>query len=50
MLEKLSPDFILRLYNLLLSGNANIYFHCARLRNADRESPTNSPISFGFKL
>lgn len=50
MLEKLSPDFILRLYNLLLSGNANIYFHCARLRNADRESATNSPISFGLKL
>lgn len=50
MLEKLSVDFVRKLFYLLTNGNAQIKFHTICMQNQDREKAANRPIEFGLKL
>ena len=50
MLEKLSVDFVRKLFYVLTNGNAQIKFHTICMQNQDREKAANRPIEFGLKL
>ena len=45
-----SPTVINELYKWMINGNEDIHFFCTRLRSADPEKASNSPIAFGMKL
>ncbi|MGM9648390.1 MAG: hypothetical protein ACI3XY_00270 [Butyricicoccaceae bacterium] len=45
-----SPTLINDLYKWIINGNEDIHFSCTRLRSADPEKASNSPIEFGMKL
>lgn len=50
MIEKLSLDFVRKIYNTLTTGNDDVNFYCMCLQNQNREAATNSPIKFGLQL
>ncbi len=50
MIERLSVDFVRKLFYLLTNGNAQIKFHTICMQNQNREMATNRPIEFGLKL
>ena len=50
MLEKLSVDFVRKIFTFLTNGNAHIKFHTICMQNRDREMAANRPIQFGMKL
>lgn len=50
MLEKLSVDFVRKLFYILTNGNAQIKFYTICMQNQDREKAANRPVEFGCKL
>ncbi len=50
MIEKLSLDFVRKIYNTLTTGNDDVNFYCMCLQNQNREAATNNPIKFGLEL
>ena len=50
VVEKLSVDFIRKLFTLLTNGNAQIKFHTICMQNRNREKAANQPVAFGLKL
>ena len=50
MLEKLSVDFVRKIFHILTNGNAQIKFHTICMQNRDREKAANRPVEFGLKL
>lgn len=50
MVEKLSVDFVRKIFWILTNGNAQIKFHTICMQNRDREKATNRPVEFGLKL
>ncbi len=50
MLEKLSVDFVRKLFSILTNGNAQIKFYTICMQNQDREKAANRPVEFGLKL
>lgn len=50
MIEKLSLDFVRKIYNTLTTGNDDVNFYCMCLQNQNREAATNNPIKFGLQL
>ena len=50
MVERLSVDFIRKLFVMLTSGNAQIKFHTICMQNRNREKAANRPFTFGMKL
>lgn len=50
MLEKLSVDFVRKIFAILTNGNAQIKFYTICMQNRDREKATNKPVEFGMKL
>ncbi|PKD28566.1 hypothetical protein [Ruminococcus bromii] len=50
MIEKLSLDFVRKIYNILTTGNDDVNFYCMCLQNQNREAATNNPVKFGLEL
>lgn len=50
MIEKLSLDFVRKIYNMLTTGNDDVNFYCMCLQNQNREAATNNPVKFGLEL
>lgn len=50
MIEKLSLDFVRKIYNALTTGNDDVNFYCMCLQNQNREAATNNPVKFGLEL
>lgn len=50
MIEKLSLDFVRKIYNTLTTGNDDVNFYCMCLQNQNREAATNNPVKFGLEL
>lgn len=50
MIEKLSLDFVRKIYNILTTGNDAVNFYCMCLQNQNREVATNNPVKFGLEL
>ena len=50
MLEKLSVDFVRKIFAILTNGNAQIKFYTICMQNRNREKATNKPVEFGMKL
>lgn len=50
MIEKLSLDFVRKIYNTLTTGNDDVNFYCMCLQNQNREAATNNPVKFGLQL
>lgn len=46
MIEKLSLDFVRKIYNILTTGNDDVNFYCMCLQNQNREAATNNPVKF----
>lgn len=50
MIEKLSLDFVRKIYNILTTGNDDVNFYCMCLQNQNRDAATNNPVKFGLEL
>ncbi len=50
MLEKISTDFVGKIYSALTYGGGDINFLCSCLRMQNHEEATNKPVNFAMKL
>ena len=50
MLEKISTDFVGKIYSALTYGSGDINFLCSCIRMQNHEEATNKPVNFALKL